>query len=128
MCSQHIMHDIACTFHPFVSFWFIFSISMVFIIPSSSSKLWFCQLWCVLCLWTLELSLLLELSMKVSTLFSCPCINLVAASILLKKDFGRHSCDGTVTINVGFIISICLGISYFLNISYYLYFCRSNTL
>jgi hypothetical protein len=42
---------------------------------------------CVLCLWTLELSVLLELSMKVSTLFSCPCcINLVAVSILLKKD------------------------------------------
>jgi hypothetical protein len=82
---------------------------------------------CVLCLWTLELSLL-ELSMKVSTLFSCPCcISLVAVSILLKKNFGRHSCDGTVTINVGFIITICLDISYFLNISYYLYFCRSNT-
>ena len=43
---------------------------------------------CVLCLWTLELSELLELSMKVSTLFSCLCcISLAAVSILLKKDF-----------------------------------------
>jgi hypothetical protein len=76
----------------------------------------------------LKLSLLLELSMKVSTLLSCSCcISLVVVSIMLKKDFGRHSCDGTVTINVGFIIAICLGISYFLNISYYLYFYRSNT-
>jgi hypothetical protein len=42
---------------------------------------------CVLCLWTLKLSVLLELSMKMSTLFSCPCcISLVAMSILLKKD------------------------------------------
>jgi len=94
MCSQHIMHDIACTFHLFVSFWFIFSISMIFIIPLSSTKLRFCQLWCVcvcvLWLWTLELSVLLELSMKVCTLFSCPCISLAAVSILLNSCINRR--------------------------------------
>jgi hypothetical protein len=33
---------------------------MIFIIPSFSTKLWFCQLWYVLYFWTLELSVLLE--------------------------------------------------------------------
>jgi hypothetical protein len=41
----------------------------------------------VLCLWTSELSVLLELSMKLHTFFSCPlcCVSLFAGSVLLKK-------------------------------------------